>query len=49
MTILQPGTHSEVILIELGLSSQERDALVQAGALGEEARDKWKAMTKAKL
>lgn len=45
-TVLEPGTHNEAILIELGLSAGERDALVQAGALGEEARDNWKAKTK---
>ncbi|KAF8548145.1 CoA-transferase family III [Imleria badia] len=45
--ILEPGTHNEAVLIELGLSAEERGTLVQAGALGEEARDKWKA--KAKL
>lgn len=48
-TILEPGTHNEAILIELGFSAEERDALVQAGALGEEARDNWKAKAKAKL
>ena len=47
-TILQPGTHNKAILAELGLSTEERDALVQAGALGEEARDKWRKAT-AKL
>lgn len=46
-TILEPGTHNEAILIELGFSAEERDTLVQAGALGEEARDNHKA--KAKL
>jgi len=45
--ILQPGTHNEAILIELGFSAEERDTLVQAGAFGEEARDNRKA--KAKL
>lgn len=47
--ILEPGTHNEAILIELGFSAEEREALVQAGALGEAARDNWKARTKAKL
>ncbi|KAF8126995.1 CoA-transferase family III [Boletus edulis] len=47
-TILKPGTHNEAILVELGLSAEERDALVQADALGEEARDKW-IKTRAKL
>lgn len=47
--ILEPGTHNEHILIELGFSAEERDTLIQAGALGEEARDNWKARMKAKL
>ncbi|KAG9314913.1 CoA-transferase family III [Chiua virens] len=46
-SILEPGTHNEDILMELGFSTEERDKLVQAGALGEEACGKWKA--KAKL
>ena len=49
ITILNPGTHNEVILIELGLSAVEREALIQAGALGEEARENQKVKAKAKL
>jgi len=44
--MLEPGTHNEAILIELGFSAEERDTLVRAGALGEEVRDSWKAKTK---
>ncbi|KAH0832954.1 CoA-transferase family III domain-containing protein [Lanmaoa asiatica] len=48
-TILEPGTHNEAILIELGFSAEERNTLIQTGALGEDARDNWKARVKAKL
>lgn len=45
-TILEPGTHNEAILIELGFSPEERNTLVRAGALGEVVRDSWKAKSK---
>ncbi|KAF9223849.1 CoA-transferase family III [Gyrodon lividus] len=46
-TILEPGTHNDEILIELGLPAEERKQLVLAGGLGEELRDK--ARSKSKL
>ncbi|KAF8837265.1 CoA-transferase family III [Paxillus ammoniavirescens] len=46
-TILEPGTHNEEILIELGLPAEERKQLVLAGGLGVEMRDK--ARSKSKL
>ena len=45
--ILEPGSHNEATLVEIRLSAEERDTLVQASAFGEEARDNSKA--KAKL
>ncbi|KIJ67100.1 hypothetical protein HYDPIDRAFT_26503 [Hydnomerulius pinastri MD-312] len=45
-TMLEPGTHNEEILAELGLSTVERKQLALEGALGEEMRDKARSNVK---